>query len=277
MVKFVSDMIFDIGMHKGEDTAFYLGKGFRVIAIEANPDLSLTCRKRFASALQNGSLQIIEGAVAPTSVGESLTFFKNEKSVWGTIDRSWMKRNMELGLSSESIIVPRVDIQSTFTTFGIPYYLKIDIEGADNLVLQGLKEFANRPRFISVEAETTSANKLVKQITILSELGYKYFMLVQQASIPGTKIRTKCLNGDSMDYVFEADASGPFGDELSGPWLTDSAAIRAGKRLSLVYRAFGESAPFRKSIVGRGLRALYKAATGYRGSLPGWHDIHASL
>ena len=33
------DLIYDVGMHKGEDTEFYLRKGFRVIAIEADPDL----------------------------------------------------------------------------------------------------------------------------------------------------------------------------------------------------------------------------------------------
>lgn len=31
-----SDRIFDIGMHRGEGTRFYLAKGFRVVAVEAN-------------------------------------------------------------------------------------------------------------------------------------------------------------------------------------------------------------------------------------------------
>jgi hypothetical protein len=32
------DLIYDIGMHQGEDTEFYLQKGFNVIAFEADPD-----------------------------------------------------------------------------------------------------------------------------------------------------------------------------------------------------------------------------------------------
>ena len=28
------DLIYDVGMHKGEDTEFYLSKGFRVIALK---------------------------------------------------------------------------------------------------------------------------------------------------------------------------------------------------------------------------------------------------
>jgi hypothetical protein len=33
------NLIFDIGMHVGEDTRYYLNTGFDVIAIEANPFL----------------------------------------------------------------------------------------------------------------------------------------------------------------------------------------------------------------------------------------------
>lgn len=33
------DLIFDIGMHIGQDTRHYLNKGFNVLAIEANPEL----------------------------------------------------------------------------------------------------------------------------------------------------------------------------------------------------------------------------------------------
>ena len=35
----MENLIFDIGFHKGEDTLFYLLKGYRVIAVDADPDL----------------------------------------------------------------------------------------------------------------------------------------------------------------------------------------------------------------------------------------------
>ena len=35
--KTVDDLIFDVGFHKGEDTEFYLKKGFPVVAADANP------------------------------------------------------------------------------------------------------------------------------------------------------------------------------------------------------------------------------------------------
>jgi hypothetical protein len=42
-----ANLIFDVGLHKGEDTDFYLRKGFRVVAFEAHPDLILNCEVRF--------------------------------------------------------------------------------------------------------------------------------------------------------------------------------------------------------------------------------------
>ena len=35
----MENLIFDIGFHKGEDTLFYLLKGYRVIAVDADPNL----------------------------------------------------------------------------------------------------------------------------------------------------------------------------------------------------------------------------------------------
>ena len=58
-----SDLIYDVGMHRGEDAEFYLKKGFRVIALEANPELVAMCRKKFAQHLAGDRLRIIEGAV----------------------------------------------------------------------------------------------------------------------------------------------------------------------------------------------------------------------
>jgi hypothetical protein len=49
-------LIYDIGMHNGADTEFYLRKGFDVIAIEANPDCVAHVRKRFEAEISAGRL-----------------------------------------------------------------------------------------------------------------------------------------------------------------------------------------------------------------------------
>jgi hypothetical protein len=38
----------------------------------------------------------------------------------------------------------------------MPYYLKIDIEGADLLCLKALEKFEEKPKYISIEAGVTA-------------------------------------------------------------------------------------------------------------------------
>ena len=58
-----NDLIYDVGMHKGEDAEFYLRKGFRVVAFEANPELIASCKQRLRDFLDHGQLTIVEGAI----------------------------------------------------------------------------------------------------------------------------------------------------------------------------------------------------------------------
>ena len=48
------DLIYDIGAHKGDDAAFYLAKGFRVISVEAHPTHASVIRRRFSSEIEDG-------------------------------------------------------------------------------------------------------------------------------------------------------------------------------------------------------------------------------
>ena len=59
------NLVYDVGLHKGEDTDFYLRKGYSVIGIEANPKLIASATTCFQDAIARGRLHLIEGAVAP--------------------------------------------------------------------------------------------------------------------------------------------------------------------------------------------------------------------
>src|SRR6476646_10338145 len=127
-------LIFDVGAHQGEDTDFYLKKGFQVVAVEANPSLARNLRDRFSSAIATGQLKLVENAIAERD-GE-ITFYANESSVWGTIRENWASRNEKMGSRSTQIVVPAVNFGRLLAQYGVPHYLKIDIEGADMLCIQ---------------------------------------------------------------------------------------------------------------------------------------------
>lgn len=270
------DLIFDIGLHKGEDSDFYLKKGFRVVAAEAQSDLIDSCRSRFERAIASGRLQIVEGAIAPESAGERVAFYKNLKnSEWGTIDQTWVERNEKVGACSTKIEVGRIDLAEVFRLHGIPFYLKIDIEGADHLVLAELQRFSERPCYVSVEAEKVDFARLTAELKMLKALGYIAFMPVQQESIPGTAIDTTTLWGEPLRYSFEEGSSGPFGDDLSGSWMTLDECLHRFRTIFRMYHLFGDD-----GLVPRmpgGMKIMGVLARLYQRPLPGWYDIHAKL
>src|SRR6267378_1872666 len=59
-------LIYDIGMCACEDTDFYLTKGYRVIAVEANPSACKAATQRYASEIAHGRLTIVNRAISTT-------------------------------------------------------------------------------------------------------------------------------------------------------------------------------------------------------------------
>jgi FkbM family methyltransferase len=276
----VANLIFDVGLHLGEDTDFYLRKGFSVVGFEAAPDLVTKAKVRFQDAIRQGRFHLISGAVAPSSAGEKIVFYANPgNSIWGTIVTDYASRNQMLGYPSERIEVPRVDIAKVFETHGMPFYLKIDVEGADRLILTELKSFNDRPQYLSLESEKVEIDQLEREMDILRDLGYKKFKVVQQANIPGSEIRTRTLDGREFDYVFAYNTSGPFGDDLPMPWLTHAETLKEYRSVFRRYKYFGDYSLVGKMprIAQKIARTLYRIGTGHRGPLPGWFDTHASL
>src|SRR6476620_3678774 len=89
-------LIYDVGAHKGEDTEFYLKKGFAVVAIEAIPELCASLEQKFSKFLLEGQLKILNVAVSTTA--GPVDFYIDEKvSVWGTLNPDWVARNRILG------------------------------------------------------------------------------------------------------------------------------------------------------------------------------------
>src|SRR4051812_16556885 len=129
------DMIIDVGMHTGKDTEFYIKKGFRVNAIEANPDLAGKVEARLAKYLADGRLRIHKVAVAEHA-GTVKFWMNDQKDDWGTTSQDFLDRNLKQGTTAREITVESRKFEDILDECGTPYYLKIDIEGSDLLCLK---------------------------------------------------------------------------------------------------------------------------------------------
>lgn len=274
-----NQLIFDVGMHKGEDTDYYLKKGFRVVAFEANPDMVLFCKERFKEALAEGRLVIVEGAIVDFDKQENggvetVKFYRNKDvSVWGTVATDWASRNEQMGTNNEMIEVRAVNFTECLSKFGIPYYLKIDIEGMDVVCLKSLSHFDKKPAYVSIESEKESFGKLKEEFEYFRINGYESFKLVNQASIELQKEPLKSEENKCLGFSFEHGSSGLFGLDLPGKWYSRAKAIWKYRMIFLGYKLFGDAGivknHYLKVVSFRFLKLFSKQP------VPGWFDTHA--
>lgn len=261
-------LIYDVGANGGEDTDFYLRKGFKVVAIEANPLLAEKLKERFRSELSSGSLCVVDAAI--TENAGDVDFYVNEtRSVWGTIRPAWAERNAFLGSPSKLMRVKGVTFPEILGEHGIPYYLKIDIEGADMLCLEGLVDTADRPKFVSIESEKRSWGSLLREFEMFKALGYSSFKIINQTQVNGQAPPNPAAEGRHVEYRFERGSSGLFGEELPGKWLTARQAIRRYWFIFLRYRLVGDFGILRNLWKIPGFGRIFKPAPHY--------DTHATV
>ena len=216
--------VLDIGMHIGQDTAFYLAKGFDVTAVEADPKLVERANERFASEVAAGRLEIIHAAVAETA-GEVRFFLSRGDALYNTL---YPERLGSDDSVMECVTVPAITPDALLERVGPLRYLKIDIEGADAFVLEALIHRSDlRPPYVSAEVDGPETGAL------LYAAGYRGFKLVNQARFKRWRLPDQPLEGDRAEFEFELHSSGPFGLETpGGPWVPFKAWIRQWEAVS---------------------------------------------
>ena len=260
-----NDLVIDLGMHDGADTAFYLRKGFRVVAVEANPLLAAAGEERFRSEIAAGRLRIVNKAIAAAPGRVSL--YVNENSLWSSLSKDRIDEyQLRFGVSSAAIEVEAITCDQLLRETGTPYYLKIDIEGLDTTALASLRALDERPSFVSFEAERRDMQTVREETNLLVSLGYDRFKIVPQHLVYRQKEPDPPREGGEGGRPLH-DSSGLFGRDLPGRWLTASEAIDAYRRPLLNHYLTGSDSVLKS----KWLRACLKRV-GFRG---GWYDTHA--
>jgi len=262
-------LIIDVGMHTGRDTEFYLKKGFDVIAIEANPELVKQARRHFIDALSNKKLILYDIAIADYD-GEIGFYINHQHDDWGTTEKEFASRNERFGTNNTLIHVKCTKFQNILRKHEVPYYLKIDIEGADLLCLKALMEFNERPNYISIEAGLNSFEETFTELSLLWNLGYREFKIVNQAMNSRVRCQNPPLEGVFVDYHFDGTCSGPFGEETPGKWITVEETFSRYRRLLTEQKYFGADGKLYRTPFHRIYEILKRERAG-------WYDFHAKL
>ena len=167
------NLIFDIGMYDGSDTKYYLSEGYKVIAVEANPNLIERARESFKVELSSSQLVLINAAIC-NDFGEEVTLtISGDDLGSSSIIGEKISHKNPLG----SYKVRGMTITELIEKYGVPYFMKIDIEGADRYCILPLNE-DNRPKYISFEA----GDDVEELVHHLKKIGYTRFKAINQCN-----------------------------------------------------------------------------------------------
>lgn len=233
--------IIDVGAHEGNDTLYYLKRGFKVISFEANPKLSADIR---AKASEHGYSPDVRNKAVSDQSGE-LEFYVNRfNTAWSSLDAKLGSRRED----ADIIKVPSCRLDEELAAVDGPiHYVKIDIEGYDNVALSQVLMCDSRPRFVSVENGSQS------MIELLARCGYDGFKLSNQKYVLNQTIPQN-TQYKHAEHKFEQGDSGMFGTDLPGRWLERDEALAVIEGLTLGRQAAPNN--------------LWAATVG-------WFDLHA--
>lgn len=204
-------IIYDIGANNGDDIPYYLKKSDLVIAVEANPDLCRQIQERFSSEIKHGRL-ILENCVLTAEYQSENVPFYLHKTNHVLSQFSLPKSKLD---QFERVLLPSKSLNQLFKEHGFPYYVKIDIEGYDHVLLRSLLNKNIKPCFLSAESHRIEVFLL---LTCLG--GYNSFKVVNGGSIVDkySNHLIKTIDGEEV-YSFPHHSAGPFGDDISGNWI----------------------------------------------------------
>ena len=278
------DLIYDVGLHKGYDTEYYLKKGFKVVAFEANPHLIAHCKEKFKDQIHKKNLIIIEGAIVDPDLGNTSQdktnfYVSSEKDDWGTVlstNKDYRIRTFNTRF--EEIQVRCINFKQTLTQYGIPYYMKIDIEGSDFLCVKALQNFPEKPKFISIEINLSNIKMFIRELSGLVKMGYNEFLIIKQNDVYLQKEPVDSKEGRYSGYQFESGKhSGLFGDDLRYKWLNYRTILLKSTVIYLLKKLY----PFKPNLFTRFsgillkpfLRPFLNERIDY--IKYDWYDLHA--
>ena len=229
----MAPLVYDVGLHNGGDTRRYLKEGCRVIAIDANPSMCAAATAEFQSYIDSNQLTILNCGVAARA--EKLEFWIcDDVSELSSFNRERASRN---GAKHHSLQIDCVAMQDIIARFGVPDYMKIDIEGNDRYCLDGLTE-DTAPRYISIEMDDNAGDCEIQR---LYALGYRRFKIICQNNawnqvtennlwlyrlgpkFPLTRLLRKVR---TILAGRQCGESGPWGERTYGSWRSFDYTLR---------------------------------------------------
>jgi FkbM family methyltransferase len=204
-------IIYDFGSNNGDDIPYYLLRSDLVVAVEANPGLCDQIKNRFPNELANGRLAVENCILHVGDSGNEVPFYIHKTQHY----LSQLSKRHDINAYEEVLLYTK-NVIKLINEHGNPHYIKIDIEHYDAVILNELFNNKITPTYISAESHS------IEIFTAMVYLGkYSSFKLVDGATVSKKyKEHEIILKEGNIRYSFPDHSAGPFGNDISGSWMT---------------------------------------------------------
>jgi FkbM family methyltransferase len=169
--QFVSadSLCFDVGANVGNRTKIFLRLGAKTVAIEPQVRNANVLRRAFGDSPR---LAVIPLAVGATETEAQMMISDNH--VLSTLSTDWIEKNKDAGRFSQAKWVNSIDVRLTtldrlIEQFGVPDFVKIDVEGYEYEVLKGLSRSVGA---LSIEFVPEFRDSTISCLYYLQKLGH---------------------------------------------------------------------------------------------------------
>lgn len=171
------DLCFEIGAHVGNRLKAWRALGASVVAVEPQPLLMQTLQRRYG---RDPAITLVEQAIGAES-GEATLFISTRTPTVTTMSRDWIsqvQQDSSFGAVrwDREITVPVTTLDALIEARGEPRFCKIDVEGFELAVLQGLSRPLAALSFEYIPATIGIALACIRR---LEELGNYEYNLAQ--------------------------------------------------------------------------------------------------
>jgi len=169
------DLCFDIGAHLGDRIHAWSKLGARIVALEPHPTMMGWLRYWYG---HQSNVVLNQQAVGAQPGSSTLWISRLTPSV-STISKEWLtivQRNRRFaGVSwDEQVFVKVTTLDALISQYGRPTFCKIDVEGAEFDVLQGLSQALPALSFEFIPAMIKTALTCIKRLDQLGRYEYNW-------------------------------------------------------------------------------------------------------
>jgi FkbM family methyltransferase len=173
------DLVFDVGANRGDRTEVFVQMGARVVAAEPLPALAARLRTIYRYSPVN-----IEAVGIGRTAGTLPLHVCSTDAVSSFSDEFVETRSKEdLGRNWDRVeMVPIVTVDALIGKYGLPAFVKIDVEGFEGEVLAGLNQAVPTLSF-EVHPDDAASGSLPECLAHLDSLSHYEFNLALEESM----------------------------------------------------------------------------------------------